>query len=115
MNHSLMIVSELKGKAMKVKLLFAALVLAGMGFCASAQHVPVQRVVFVDQSASPSAEDIPRWAEAAKRKVFEPMGFGDSVIVYAVHDHTAESAPIFEATVPMLGLGAGMEETLRAR
>jgi hypothetical protein len=100
---------------MKVKLLFVALLLTRVAFSASAPNLPVQRVVFVDQSASPGADDAARWLEAANRKVFEQTRFGDSVIVYAVHDHTGGSAPIFEAAVPLLPLGASMEETLHAR
>lgn len=100
---------------MKVKLLFVVLLLIGVAFSASVPRLPVQRVVFVDLSESPGPDDAARWREAANVKVFEQTRFGDSVIVYAVHDHTAESAPIFEASVPILGPDASMEETLRAR
>jgi hypothetical protein len=100
---------------MNVNLLFVAPLVIRVALSASVPRLPVQRVVFVDLSESPGPDDAVRWREAANVKVFERTNFGDSVIVYAVHDHTAESAPLFEVSVPMLGPDASMDETLRAR
>lgn len=74
-----------------------------------------QRVLFVDQSDSPPDADIERWSQAADSAVFATMQFGDSVVVFGVHDHTADSAPIFEASVPVCGPYAGMDCVIKAR
>src|SRR5439155_20552132 len=100
-----------------LKLLFLTSVLQ---FRASAEtagpaQAPVQHVIFVDQSASPGQGDAERWIEAANRMVFEPLRFGDSFIIYGVHDHTAESAPLLEVAVPAVSHDAGMDEIIRAR
>ncbi len=78
-------------------------------------QAPVLRVIFVDLSASPAPADAERWLGAAAQIVFEQTHFGDSVIIFGVHDHTAESAPIFEAYVPNLAPDASMEVTINAR
>lgn len=79
------------------------------------QRDGVLRVIFVDQSDSQHTEDAVRWVKAAETCVFAPLRFGDAVLVYGVHDHTAESAPIFEAAVPMVAPDAGMDIVLPAR
>ena len=77
---------------------------------------PVMRVIFVDLTESArSPEDVTRWVETAKLRIFDRMTFGDGVVILPVDDHTAEAAPLFDKTVPKPRPGAGMEEILRAR
>jgi hypothetical protein len=100
---------------MKTKRLLALLLFCGAVLAAAPRPEGVLRVVFVDQSDSPQASDAARWSQAAESAVFSPMRFGDAVIVFGVHDHTAESAPLFEAAIPVCAPDAGMDVVLAAR
>lgn len=94
---------------------FAGSVFSGPSPDRRTTRPPVQRVVFVDLSDSPWAGDATRWLDAAEREVFSELRFGDSVLIFGVHDHTAESAPIFDASVPLLPPDASMEVTVHVR
>lgn len=97
------------------KMIAASMLIAGVVHGASLPKGPVQRVLFVDESISPLTADLERWGQAAESGVFAPMHFGDAVLVFGVHDHTADSAPIFDASVPAFNPGAGMDVVLDAR
>jgi hypothetical protein len=94
---------------MTKKLTIAMLLLCVAAFGAT------QHVLFVDQSVSPPAADMERWSQAANSAVFAPLQFGDSVLVFGIHDHTADSAPIFDASIPTCGPYAGMDCVIQAR
>ena len=91
------------------RIVMTQLLMCIMAAAAALPHQAVQHVLFVDQSDSPQAPDIERWVTAAKISIFDPLSFGDAVLIYGVHDHTADAAPLFDKVVPPLPPNASMD------
>jgi hypothetical protein len=100
---------------MTLRIFIVVLALLSAAFAGPVPVMRVQYLIFVDQSASPGPSDAARWIDAANHKVFERLRFGDSLVVYGVHDHTGDSAPIFEAAIPVVPEDAGMDGVIGAR
>ncbi len=106
---------ERKTQEMPLRILMALLLMCSVAAAAALPHQPVLHVLFVDQSDSPRAPDIERWVAAAKVSIFDPLSFGDAVLIYGVHDHTADSAPLFDKPVPPMPPNASMDIVIGLR
>jgi hypothetical protein len=87
--------------------------------CVAEPPVPAPRAtryyVFADASESIGAAQASRWSDAAATLVFNQLQPGDAVVVYAVTDHTDESAPVFDREIPAADPDAGLDVDLAAR
>lgn len=57
---------------------------------------PVLYALFIDLSDSGKGQE-GHWSAAAERMVFSRFRPGDALLIFGIHDHTAESAPLFPA------------------
>lgn len=91
-----------------------AFALATVGCSASAE--PNRRstrfVLFLDLSASVPPTECERWLGQAGRLVPD---YGDSVVVFPLHEQTLAAGPLLEAEIPALGRDPGFDELARAR
>jgi hypothetical protein len=91
----------------------AALLLAGCS-APAAERSPGRRVIlFIDQSASIDRDQRRQWRNDANGLV-GGIRDGWSVSIFGIHDHTLESAPLFEVDIPMF-VSDGTSKTAAAR
>jgi hypothetical protein len=97
-----------------VPLALATLTLTG---CLGTEPPPLtgrNYIVLVDQSGSGRGqEDL--WWRAADTLVLQKLDLGDSLVVFGVHNATAEAAPLLDEAIPHLNPDEGMPAVLKAR
>lgn len=76
---------------------------------------PVQRptsrlLIFVDQSASISANQQTQWKVEGERLINQ-CSFGDVIAIFGLHDQTLNARAIYRGEIPALPEGAGLVET----
>lgn len=80
----------------------------------AADRSPGRRVIlFIDQSASIDRDQRRQWQNDASGLV-RGIRDGWSVSIFGIHDHTLESAPLFEVDIPMF-VSDGTSKTAAAR
>jgi hypothetical protein len=80
----------------------------------AADRIPGRRLIlFFDQSASIDRDQRRQWQNDANSLV-RGIHDGWSVSIYGIHDHTLESAPLFEVDIPMFA-SDGTSKTALAR
>ena len=83
--------------------------------CTAAQEwTPTLYVLFIDMSVSGRGQEA-HWQSAAEQMVFSRFRAGDALVVYGLHDHTGESAALFQGETPVVDLKAGRDATVEAR
>ncbi len=92
-----------------IVLCVAAFHFLGGGHGGERKELPARTIVFVDQSAS-----IPEAQQAEWEKVvgglLGRLKAGDAFAVFGIHDQSLNAKPIFQAEVPALEEGAGLDE-----
>ncbi len=74
----------------------------------TATSPPIQHVLFVDLSDSPSKQ-AERWCTAASTLLFDRLKAGDSVVAFAVGDRTAEMEPLYDRATRAVSEDEGMD------
>lgn len=118
----------MKKLVVTAKLLALASLLAGLSSCAmniaadSTSRVEgLQKTtacaywLFFDLTGSVSDEELESWSKIAHEEVLAKLKSGDRLMIFGLHDNTAESGPLFSGSIPLLEDGAGYSAVVRHR